>query len=117
VTDWKPTLAVDLDGVVHAYRRGWEDGVLYDQAMPGTLDAFEDLSQRYRLVVFTARDPDTLPAVWDWLTKHGLEPYVADVTNAKPAAVAYIDDRAIHFESWEQAVRVLDERHPERVLG
>lgn len=67
------------------------------------------------MVVFTCRDPVQVAL---WLRGHGI-PCTVDpdastgfwddrdivlVTNRKPAAVAYIDDRAIRFTSWEQAL-------------
>lgn len=96
------TLAVDFDGVIHAYTKGWNGGACYDDPSPGTLDALRELSKRYRLVVFTARHD--LVAVAAWLQTHRMAHYFDDVTNRKPAAVAYIDDRAVRFTDWDQAL-------------
>jgi hypothetical protein len=41
--------------------------------------------------------------VWDWLSKYGIKDCVKEVTSEKPRAIAYIDDKAIRFESWKQA--------------
>ena len=98
---WQPTLAIDFDGVIHAYRKGWLDGSIYDDPVPGTRAALADLSQHYRLVVLTARHD--LAAVWAWLYQQALCDFIWDVTNRKVGAVAYIDDRGVRFTSWQAA--------------
>jgi 5'(3')-deoxyribonucleotidase len=104
--DRKKTIAIDFDGVIHAYSRGWEDGVIYDEPMAGARDAIRQLAEKYEVVVFTARDciDEDGDVIWDWLEKHGFKEYVSEVTSRKPAAWAYIDDRAIRFENWHQAM-------------
>jgi hypothetical protein len=107
------TVAVDFDGVIHAYSRGWQDGSIYDPPMCGALDGLRTLMALYAVFIFTTRDPCQVAA---WLTAHGFvcrtehegefwnEQGVLLVTNRKLAAVAYLDDRAVHFEDWDQAL-------------
>lgn len=113
------TVAVDFDGVIHAYSRGWQDGSIYDDAVPGALEAIETLMQRCAVFVHTARDPSQ---VMFWLRERGVNAFAEVigphdqghqfwndqtrvlVTNRKLPAVAYIDDRAIRFVDWEQAL-------------
>lgn len=102
------TLAIDFDGVIHAYSRGWQDGSVYDEPMPGAREALETLAGRYRLEIFTARDE--LNPVLAWLGKHGLAGFISNVTNVKPKAALYLDDRAMHFQEWPEAVRAIEER-------
>jgi len=114
----KPTVAVDFDGVIHAYSKGWQNGSIYDEPIPGALEALRELRQRFRVVIFTSRAVDGVPLdpMWktdddqcqtirDWFIKHNAAD-LADlqITNRKPLAVAYIDDRAIRFTDWEQAL-------------
>lgn len=115
----KQTIAVDFDGVIHQYSRGWQDGTIYDPPMPGAHEALERLHKRYRVSIFTTRvNPDMpggneqLKRVIDWLEEHGFEDGVHfdEVTHAKPPAVVYIDDRALHFTSWDQTLDELRER-------
>lgn len=101
----RKTLAVDFDGVVHRYSKGWQGGAIYDPPVRGTTSALHKLSQRYELVLFTARED--LAAVRRWLVYHNLHHLFADVTNRKPAAWAYVDDRGVRFSSWEQALKTL----------
>jgi len=113
------TVAIDFDGPVHWYRYGWQDGVIYDDPTPGAFDAIRRLQQDYAVVVFTCRDA---VQVADWLTGRGI-PTALDVpgtslfwndratvlvTNRKPAAVVYIDDRGIRFSNWAQTLADFD---------
>lgn len=88
-----PTLAVDFDGVL-------QNG--FDEPLPGARDGMRELSKHYRLVLFTARHD--LDGVAVWLHQHNLSHYFATVTNRKPNAVAYLDDRGVRFTGWPQAV-------------
>jgi hypothetical protein len=79
----------------------------------------EQLNRRgYRVVVFTMRWADD---VRDWLKTHGLDHLVSGVTDRKPAAHVFVDDRAVCFDGdfdatldaidrfvphWERTVRV-----------
>lgn len=112
------TIAVDFDGVIHAYRRGWADGSIYDQPMPGALDGLRTLMEHDAVFVFTSRNTEQ---VADWLFERGdfnvtWEPpgesicefwndrHRILVTNRKLPATAYLDDRAVRFTNWDQAL-------------
>jgi phosphoglycolate phosphatase-like HAD superfamily hydrolase len=94
------TIAVDFDGVIHAYSRGWRGGVIYDAPVEGAFQALQDLFDAgYELVIFTTRDLNG--AVEGWMNAHrGQFTFEYTVTNVKPMAIAYIDDRAIRFTNW-----------------
>jgi hypothetical protein len=114
------TVAVDFDGVIHAYGRGWQDGTIYDEPVPGALDALRTLMADHAVFVHTSRNVDQVAM---WLSGHGIDcsRLVDDdrefwnelgrvlVTNRKYPAVAYIDDRAIRFTDWAQAFEDLKE--------
>lgn len=107
------TIAIDFDGVIHAYSKGWHDGTIYDEPIPGALDGLRTLMAEHALFVFTTRD---VGQVAEWLINRGFscrtgydgpfwnERGVLLVTNRKLAATAYLDDRAVRFESWDQAL-------------
>lgn len=103
------TIAVDFDGVLHPYTAGWVGSVPADEApTPGALDFLDWCAvEGYRVVVFSTRadHKEGLDGIWDWLLAHKLASYVADVTHAKPPAVAYVDDRAVPYVGDWQAVR------------
>ncbi len=115
-----PTIGIDFDGVIHQYSSGWHDGTIYDGLVPGAESAIRELMRTYAVFVFTARVP---LQVAQWLQGRVVFPVVADiegppddrqefwnmrgtllVTRRKLPAVAYIDDRAIRFHNWDQAL-------------
>jgi hypothetical protein len=85
---------LDLNGVLDAYT-GWRGPDHFDAPREGARAFLEALRARgLDVVVFTTRHPD---GVWAWLRAHELDELVADVTDRKPAAHVFIDDRAICF--------------------
>ena len=42
--------------------------------------------------------------VWDWLRKNDMAKFVTKVTAEKPRAVAYIDDKAVRFDNWNECL-------------
>ena len=107
-----PIVCVDFDGVIHRYSRGWQDGSIYDDVVPGF---FEWLltAGRFRVVLYSSRSktPDGVAAMRAWLCaraeeamcfrdsieRHG---YLDSIKFAseKPSAFLTIDDRAIRFD-------------------
>lgn len=107
------TVAVDFDGVLHTYERGWADGTIYGDWVPGSEDALRALMQRYAVAIVTTRG---ISQVATWLRERGFpvrvghdgpfwrEQGVLLITNRKVTAVAYIDDRAVTFTDWPAAL-------------
>lgn len=106
MSDYQKTIGIDFDGVIHAYSKGWHDGTCYDDAVPYAIDSLNRLSKRgYKIVIFTCRaeTEEGVAAVRAWLRKYDLLPGLAEaieVTDKKPKAIAYIDDRGIRFTNW-----------------
>lgn len=87
----KPTICIDFDGVLNNYTH-YDEHDLYTPR-DGARDFLIALSEKYRIVVLTARNPHN---VHKWLLNYDM-PF-DEVTNIKPPAIVYIDDRAICFE-------------------
>lgn len=106
----KQTLAIDFDGVIHKYSNGWQGGVIYDDPIEGAIESILKLMESYEVVIFTSRDD--LNAVRLWLeSKCDFESRgfkVPVITNQKPIAIAYIDDRGIRFTDWGSTLKFLE---------
>lgn len=109
-------ISIDFDGVVHKNSKGFYDGTVYDEPVEGASEAIKELSQRYKIIIFSAKAKPDRPLVngktgieliWEWLEKYNLSQYVSEVTSEKPRAIAYIDDKAIRFADWNQTLNDL----------
>lgn len=105
-------LAIDFDGVIHNFDKGWHDGTCYGEPIEGALDAIKDLSKKYNIIIFTAKVRPDRPLVNgktgyelvdEWLEQYGVRQYIDEITYEKPRAEYYIDDKAIEFtNNWNQ---------------
>ncbi|KKM96190.1 hypothetical protein LCGC14_1180580 [marine sediment metagenome] len=108
----KKTIAIDFDGVIHAYSKGWQEGVIYDEPVEGVIEALVKLSKDYKLVIYTTRvNTEYFPEndaqmlmIKNWLRRNLMDANI-EVTDRKPPAIAYIDDRAIRFTNWPDMVK------------
>ena len=101
-------IAVDFDGVIHNFDKGWHDGTCYGEPLPGSLEAIKKLSEKYKVIIFTAKIRPDRPLVngktgyelvREWLIKYDIDKYVDDITFEKPRAEYYIDDKAILYDN------------------
>lgn len=110
----KLTIAVDFDGVIHHYSKGWHDGICYDKPKEGALEIIANWLAEYNVYILSTRNPFEIE---EWLKKHNApfkfrvidpnskeifwtEDGVVGITNRKLAAFIYIDDRAYRFVGW-----------------
>ena len=110
-------IAIDFDGVIHTNSKGYHDGTVYDPPSFGTEEALKQLSQKYKIVIFTCKVKPDRPLVngksgkeliEEWLSKYNLLHYIHDITCEKPRAVAYIDDKGYRFNDWNSTLKFLD---------
>ncbi len=111
-------IAIDFDGVIHTFDKGWHDGTCYGDPIDGSLEAIRFLSKQYNIIIFSAKVRPDRPLVngktgkelvQEWLEKHDVMQYVDDITHEKPRAEHYIDDKAIKFENnWREILGGLE---------
>lgn len=114
--DETKTIAIDFDGVIHSFEFGFHDGTIYGTPLPGSLESIKKIAEKYKIVIYTAKAKKDRPLingktgtelVWEWLKNYEIDTFIADVTAEKPRAVCYIDDKAIQFINWNQALNDL----------
>lgn len=108
------TIAVDFDGVLHRYSKGWQDGTIYDPPTDGAKEAMERLkAEGYRILIYSTRcstkaingryQNSQAGDVQAWLEKHGI-PFDEIHTGDKPFVFWTLDDRVTRFtgDNWDQ---------------
>ena len=50
------TIAIDFDGVIHKYSKGWQDGKCYDDEVDGVFKAIDMLMTKYTVFIFSTRN-------------------------------------------------------------
>jgi hypothetical protein len=104
------TIAIDFDGVIHKYSKGWLDGSIYDEPNEGCFEALQELfNLGYELVIYTCRanDPVGAEQMAVWMQEQMKKTNTAfnfSYTAYKPVAKCYIDDRAIRFLNWRDTL-------------
>jgi adenylylsulfate kinase len=108
--DKRKTLAVDFDGVIHKYSKGFQGlDNAYDPPMDGAMEVLQRLKDAgYVLKIMSSR-----PAlvIEEWLEKYEMAHLFDVVSNSKFAATVYLDDRGFHFTNWENVEERLA-KHP-----
>ena len=111
--DEKVNVGIDFDGVIHKCSKGYYDGTVYDEPVDGAFEALKSLSKDHVVIVYTCKaKPDRglvngktgTELVWEWLENHNMAQFVSKVTAEKPRAKFYIDDKAIKFNNWSEAL-------------
>ena len=111
-------VAIDFDGVIHDFSKGYYDGTCYGKPLPGSIDAIKNLSKKYNIIIFTAKAKKNRPLVngktgvqlvKDWLEKYGLLDYIDEITSEKPRAKIYIDDNGYRFDNWKKTLIDIEE--------
>ena len=98
-------LAIDFDRVIHDVEHpapGRKMGPPIEGAAEGVWALIND---GHTVVVHTLRG-DKPQHVVDWLAYFGFPPGL-EVTNIKPDADWFVDDRALRFTGWEQTLQEL----------
>lgn len=96
------TISIDFDGVIHDINNPLE-GKSMGGPIPGAKEALKKLSHKYRIVIHTVRgSTQDSPHVHEWLKFYKIR--YDEVTNIKPKADYYVDDKGLHFTNWEEVL-------------
>jgi histidinol phosphatase-like enzyme len=112
------TLLFDFDGTIHAYRKGWQDGSIYDEPTPDVVETMRMLTKKgFEIIIFTARlNGDCVPDVdveWKkmhaWLNKWGIHQgtHYQSMTCKKIGCLMHVDDRVVRYEGNWSSIRNL----------
>lgn len=112
--DFRMTLCLDFDGVIHSYEKGWQEGVIYGKITSGFLAWAVEASKAFDLVIYSSRskDPDGIDAMKEWFKRQLAERLIPNEVNKflalftfsheKPTAWLTIDDRVVRFDGrWD----------------
>jgi hypothetical protein len=111
-------IAIDFDGVIHTFDKGWNDGTCYGDPIPGAIEAIRQLSLKYNIIIFTAKAKPNRPLVngktgielvKEWLLKYELIDCIAEITSEKPHANIYIDDRGYRFNNSTDTLKEIED--------
>ena len=125
MTQVKPTLCVDFDGVIHSYTNGWQGAAtVSDPPVGGALEFLEAASKAFEVHIFSSRSHQRngIAAMKSWLADELIKAkgkkadmvVISDFVNhtlkwptVKPSAMVTLDDRAITFEGEFPSIREL----------
>jgi phosphoglycolate phosphatase-like HAD superfamily hydrolase len=107
------TIAVDFDGVIHRYSKGFQGlDNAYDPPTKGTRAALTELKNLgYRLIIVSSRPTNIIKK---WLKQEEMSHFFDEVSNVKHPAKYYIDDHAIFFDKkahdpWDKTLAIIKE--------
>lgn len=113
----KPVIAVDFDETIARH----DENLVPNKVVEGAREALEVLSEKYTVVVYTARntEPKLFKQVKPFLDLHKLKyDRIAEMKDGKILADHYIDDRAITFkDNWDEILEGLGLNEPEEEMS
>lgn len=111
-TKAKKTVAIDFDGVLNSYSGGWKGASKTDAPVSGAAEAIRAIREfGYDVSIYSTRasTKEGVQAIRNFCTeKLDIEASEMVITDRKPIAEAYIDDRAINFSGdWKSTINKL----------
>jgi hypothetical protein len=95
----KPILALDFDGVIHRYSKGWADGTIYDPPTEGFAEWLPQALEHFTVIIVSSRiNAGGAEAIIAWMDKHNIPDRNRLIySRTRPPAFITIDDRAVTF--------------------
>lgn len=120
MSEYKKTICIDFDGVVHSYRASWTGpGEIHDPPVCGAIAWLRSLIADPDMApcIYSSRSkhPEGIEAMRAWLRRYGLsvaELEQLEFPTQKPAAWLTIDDRAWLFEGVFPSLEAIREFTP-----
>jgi|GEM_PF-1017136 len=102
------TIAIDFDGVINSFKSGWKGPEFTDEPVNGAFEAINILlNEGYKVIIYSTR-AETVEGkntIYNYLLGNGINIREIEVTDKKPIALVYIDDRAIKFSgNWNETL-------------
>ncbi len=108
MTNGKPILSLDFDGVCHSYESGWKGAdVIPDPPVEGLFEFLEIASEKFVINIFSSRSHqeggvEAMKAwFYEWFGREygrtSIPPFELRFPKNKPPALITLDDRAILF--------------------
>lgn len=98
------TYAIDFDGVIHDYKHP-KPGMKMGLPMPGAAEALALLHGRGHTVIIHSVRGNERDVIRKWM-EYYMIPFDS-ITNVKPQADFYVDDKAVHFDNWADTLKVI----------
>jgi hypothetical protein len=112
----KRTVCIDFDGVIHSYDNETQHSTVGGKPVPGAFDFLKDLLQNnFTVVILSARAiaATQIDLMKAWFRTNGFpEGASLRITNIKPPALVYIDDRAFRFDGRFPKVSAIESMKP-----
>lgn len=106
-------IALDFDGVLHDYKGVFTANL--NPPVPGAQQFVETLKKNgFKLIVFSVRAETAvgLIQIERWLKKYGFPEL--SITNKKPQASLYVDDRGFRFEGkFDEVLNYIEKVNPD----
>lgn len=104
------TICVDMDGVIAKYD-GWKGKTHFGEPEDGAKESLEELKEKgWTIIIYTTRGDNKLISKYleeneipfDFINKNPDQP---KGSSHKPISDVYLDDRAIEFDNWKDALK------------
>jgi hypothetical protein len=110
-------VALDFDGVINSYKSGWKGATETDEPVPGAAAGIRKLIDTGRTVAIystRANIPEGEQTIREYLRDMiGEAADTIHITDRKPIAAVYVDDRAIPFTGdWDETLDAIETFKP-----